>query len=65
MVKTVTGTRKIHVVRNVKGGVTRTRNLTCVCDYGMEGKGTECKNAVYVEKWRKVNLSGCGKKSSK
>lgn len=54
-VRTVPGTRKLHSVKGLQGGVVATRNLSCFCE-GCEGEVGTCKNTKYVDPWKIVKL---------
>ena len=65
IMRTVKGTRRIHAVKNIEGGVIGARNLSCFCDHCLKGEGARCKNAAYVMKWRRINLASGGSKTGK
>lgn len=54
-IKTVAGTRRLHSVKSIEGGVVATRNLSCFCNSCQDNRGV-CDNQLYVEPWRKVQL---------
>ena len=54
--KTVKGTRKLHSIKTVKGGVVATRNLSCFCDACIHRSFHGCENKLYVHPWKEVQL---------
>lgn len=54
-VKTVAGTRRLHSIKSVKGGVVATRNISCFCDPCLQDVGV-CENEQYVQPWKEVHL---------
>ena len=53
----VEGTRKIHCLKNVSGGIVAARNLSCFCEPCWQGNDG-CLNVPYVQPWREVKLGG-------
>ena len=58
--KRVEGTRKLHSIKTVRGGVVAVRNLSCFCNACLHGG--ECKNADYVNQWEEITLQKTSKK---
>ncbi|PIK36573.1 hypothetical protein BSL78_26595 [Apostichopus japonicus] len=59
-VKTVPGTRNIHCVKSIKGGVVSVRNLSCFCTACVKDDDTDCENHLYVNDWKNFKLSAQG-----
>ena len=65
-VKTLSGTRKLHVVQNMGMPLSiKTRNLSCYCQPCLQGHPDHCRNKEYVEPWMHQFIKVTKAKSAK